>query len=147
MADVCIDASVAAKWVLVESDTRIANALLQALLAADDRLVVPMHLPAEITSAIYKRLRAGLITAREASASLAQFSVLPLRARHPAGITQRALDIAAGFDAKYPYDAFYLALGDLLGCDVWTADRTLYAAAHASFARLHLLSDFRAGEG
>ncbi len=143
MATVCIDASIAAKWVLVESDTEVANVLLSDLRASGARMVVPLHLPAEVTSAVYKRLRDGMVTTAEAHQALALFDSVEITPHHPAGITRRAITIAAGFGSKYPYDAFYLALGELLDCDVWTADRALYAAAHAGFPRLRLLSDYR----
>jgi predicted nucleic acid-binding protein len=52
------------------------------------------------------------------------------------------LRIAMQLKLKYTYDALYLALGELLDCDVWTADRQLWDAAHSAFPRLRLLSSY-----
>jgi predicted nucleic acid-binding protein len=46
------------------------------------------------------------------------------------------------FAWKYPYDAIYLAIGELLDCPVWTADEHFFADAHATYPRLQLLSGF-----
>jgi predicted nucleic acid-binding protein len=107
-------------------------------------MVAPLHLPAEVTSAVYKRLRDGMLTIDEAHEALVNFELVEVTPHHAIGIGRRALGIAGLLGSKYPYDAFYLALGELLDCDVWTADGALYAAAHDSFPRLRLLSDFDA---
>jgi predicted nucleic acid-binding protein len=138
----CIDASIVAKLILVEADSNQAEGLIRHLQGTGDPLLSPFHLHAEVTSAVYKRLRDGFTTLEEATQALDDLAMITLHLSHPEGITQRALGIAAQLSLKYPYDAFYLALGDLLDCDVWTADRALYAAAHTTFARLRLLSDY-----
>jgi predicted nucleic acid-binding protein len=147
MATICIDASIAAKWVLVESDTETANALLADSRQSNTRMAVPLHLLAEVTSAVYRRLRDGLVTLDEAHSALASLDLIAVAPYHDVGLTRRALAIAAQLRLKYTYDAFYLALGELLDCDVWTADRVLYAAAHASFPRLRLLSEYGEDQG
>ena len=144
---ICLDASIVAKLILVEADSNQAEALMQHIQGTRDPLVSPFHLPAEVTSAVYKRLRDGSTTLEEATQALNDLAMIPLHLSHPEGITQRALGIATQLGLKYPYDAFYLALGELLNCDVWTADRALYAAAHTTFARLRLLSNYGADQG
>ena len=139
---ICVDASIVAKLILVEADSNQAEALVRYARVNEDPLVSPFHLPAEVTSAVYKRLRDGFTTFDEATQALDDLALITPYLSHPEGITQRALGIAAQLGLKYPYDAFYLALGELLNCDVWTADRALYAAARVDFPRLRLLSDF-----
>lgn len=147
MSVACIDASIAVKWILPEDDSEMANLLLGRAQRGGDVLVAPVHLHAQVTSAIYKRVRNGTLSPGLASQMLTVFDTLPLRRRHPPGLSTRALHVAIDLNMKYPYDAFYLALGELLDCVVWTADRALYAAAHESFPRLRLLSDYDAGQG
>jgi predicted nucleic acid-binding protein len=45
-----------------------------------------------------------------------------------AALQRRAFDIAGRFNSPRAYDARYLATADLLGCELWTADRRLYNA-------------------
>lgn len=140
-AATCIDASVIAKLVLAESDSaQAASLVLQS--GRNGAIVVPLHLYAETTSAVYKRVRQGSLETAEAISAVEHIESLSLTRAHPPGIAQRALAIAAQLNLRYPYDAFYLALGELLDCDVWTADRAFYTAAHESFSRVRLLADF-----
>jgi predicted nucleic acid-binding protein len=43
-------------------------------------------------------------------------------------IQASALEFATRFNRPKAYDAQYLALADLLGCELWTADRRLVSA-------------------
>ena len=43
-------------------------------------------------------------------------------------IQESALEFATRFNRPKAYDAQYLALADLLGCELWTADRRLVSA-------------------
>jgi predicted nucleic acid-binding protein len=139
---ICIDASVAVKWLLPEKDSEKALALLEAALAAREDLTGPPHLPVEVTSAIHKRFRQGEITLVEARDRLQAFSRIPIDLTYPTGLAERALELAAELDWAYPYDAFYLAVGEMLDCDVWTADEEFYEHAHAGYPRLRLLSSY-----
>ena len=141
-AALCIDASVAAKWLIPEADSDRAEALLTDALRQGIQLVAPPHLDVEVTSALYKRVRAKEVTADEAKARLGDYALIPMELLSPTGLAERAMEIALGFDWALPYDAFYLGLGELLGCEVWTADAALYKDAHGSYAELHLLSEY-----
>lgn len=140
---VCFDASVAVKWVVWEQQSDKALQLAQQTRLLDDSLVGPPHLPIEVTSALYRRLRAGELTDYEAYEGAATFAELPIQILLPPTLPSKAIELASKLDLKTPYDAFYLALGDILDCDVWTADEEFYRAAHEMHPRLHVLSDFR----
>ncbi len=142
-AAACVDASIIAKLVLTEADSDQAEALFRHL-RRSALPVAPLHLHAEITSAVYKRVRDGVLTLEEGSQALDDLAIIALELDHPDGVAQRALRIAAQLKLKYTYDALYLALGELLDCDVWTADRQLWDAAHSAFPRLRLLSSYGA---
>ncbi|HLB22603.1 MAG TPA: type II toxin-antitoxin system VapC family toxin [Dehalococcoidia bacterium] len=53
------------------------------------------------------------------------------------------LEIALRFNLKWIYDAFYVALADIVGCDMWTADAGLYRAVNPAFPNVHLLAELR----
>lgn len=142
---VCVDASVAVKWLLPEDDSDKAVALLNDALGGDTEVIAPPHFPAEVTSAVYKRLRAGEIKLDEAQERLGQFGIIPLSLVFPAGLIETAVDLAAEFDWPFPYDAFYLAAGMLLDCEVWTADGEFYEDAHATYPRVRWLSGYASG--
>ncbi len=54
------------------------------------------------------------------------------------------MELALQFRWRYVYDAFYLALSELLGCDVWTADERFYRDASAAHDRPRLIADYPA---
>jgi len=123
-----IDASVAAKWVVPEHDSPLAEALL------DDELIVPDLLFAEVANILWKKqLRAemdgptALIGARwllqvplqvhDSASLLAEALALALRLRHPA------------------HDCLYLALAERVEAPLVTADQRLHARCQAVDAR------------
>ena len=71
MADVAIDSSVAAEWVLHESDTAEAQAILVSAGQSGSRLRLLDIAMAEVANAIWVRCIRGLITAAEADGLLA----------------------------------------------------------------------------
>jgi len=51
--------------------------------------------------------------------------------------------LATHFNRPTAYDAHYLALAEMLGCEFWTADRRLYNAVKEELPWVKWLSDFR----
>ena len=140
----CVDASVAVKWLLPEPDHQLADALLADAGARALRIVGPPHLTVEVASAIQKRVHRAELSLESAQARLRRFGVIPLRLAAPPALAPRALELCHEFGWSYPYDAFYLAVGELLDCEVWTADGPFHRDASSAYPRLRLLADFAA---
>ena len=62
MTYVCVDASVAAKWVLPEEHRDKALTLYEDCQRIDTVVVAPPHLPIEVTNVIRRRVARRLIT-------------------------------------------------------------------------------------
>jgi len=139
---ICVDASVAVKWLLPEEGSAEALSLLRGALSAGRDVIGPPHLPVEVTSAIYKRLRQREITLEEARDRLRAFSAIPIDLAVPDELNEKALELAADLDWAYPYDAFYLAVGEIMDCEVWTADEEFYRDAHTAYVRMRALSSY-----
>lgn len=121
--DVVIDASVAAKWVLLEAGSDAAAELLRPGIA--------MHTPelclAELSNVLWKRARRGELTHAEAADALKIAMDLPVRHHPHAPLAPDALLISLEFDIT-AYDAFYVALARSLDAVMITADRRLAGA-------------------
>ena len=141
-AAICVDASVAVKWLLPEEGSAEALSLLQGALSAGTDVVGPPHLPVEVTSAIYKRLRQHEITLEEARDRLRAFAAIPVGLALPDGLNEKALELAAELGWAYPYDAFYLAVGEIMDCEVWTADEEFYQDSRVTYPRVRSLTDY-----
>jgi predicted nucleic acid-binding protein len=140
----CVDASVAVKWLIRERHSDRALALLSNALLYDQRLVSPSHFVPEITSAIFKRARSGEIAgehARQVAISTGQLAVQTVA---PPTLPLRAFEIATQFNLKWIYDAFYVALAEIVGCDLWTADEKLHESVNDAFPNVRLLAHYHA---
>ena len=125
---ICADSSVAAKWSFVEEHSFQARALLRDALAQQDPIVAPPLLPSEVANVIRQRMRQGQVQLDEARALLAQFLALPISLQAPETLYERALVLADEHNLPAIYDAHYVALAELLGATLWTADRRLLRA-------------------
>jgi len=122
---VIVDASVAFKWFLPEEQQEQALALLDT----DEALYAPDLILAEVSNAMWVRLRG--ITGDHRPAVSAAASALPrmLTALMPvADLLPRAIELA--FELTHPvYDCVYLALAEQEKAALVTADRRLIEAA------------------
>src|SRR5918998_2835670 len=123
---ICVDASVAVKWILAEERSDRADALYDATVDAYQPIIAPQLLPVEVTNILRQRMRAqsgiSLVTATE---FLDAFLALPIEFHNPAGLHHQALVLADALDLPTTYDAHYLALDERLGCELWTDDQRL----------------------
>jgi predicted nucleic acid-binding protein len=119
-----VDASVAVKWVLPESDSDRAVTIRES----DDDLIAPSLVCAEIGSAIWRASLRGDLSATDAreylKVAVAHYQrIIPLNELADAAI-------ALAIRIKHPiYDCFYLALAERERCALITADARLIAAA------------------
>lgn len=116
------DASVAAKWLLVEDGSDRASALRD-----QSGLIAPSLIASEIGNALWKAVRRGDVSRADALAAL-DAALLPFEALVPMeDLRLRALELA--IDLSHPiYDCFYLALAERERCPLVTADKRLLAA-------------------
>jgi predicted nucleic acid-binding protein len=131
---IVIDASVAVKWVLSESGSDAADALL------DQDLMAPVLWLAEAANVLWRRARTGDITAKQANARLIELLKAPVASLPIEPHLERALALA--MEIGHPiYDCIYLALALHHDTQVVTADRRFAAAARQEFAgRVRLLA-------
>lgn len=142
-----VDASVAVKWVLTtESFTAHAQALLARTRQAGGGVVGPPHLPGEVANALYQRVRsqepARHITDAEAREALTTFLRIPVTLLGPAELYERAFTFARTYTLPSLYDSLYVVLAQLLGTDLWTADRRLLDALGSNAPWVRFIGDY-----
>ena len=120
---IIVDASVAVKWVLPETDSGPAVALRGA-----DSLIAPSLVIAEIGNALWKSVLRGDVDKSDASAAL-QIAVGHFeRIVSIDQLAARALELAV--DLRHPiYDCLYLALAERERAPIVSADARLISAA------------------
>jgi predicted nucleic acid-binding protein len=140
---VCVDASVALKLVLDESDDDLAEGLWFHWQSIGAVVIAPYHFAFETTSVIRGRVYRGLLTAEMGRRALAILQAQRIQLYHPPEIIERAWGFAERFKRPTVYDSFYLALSELTDCDLWTADRRLYNVVRHDLPWVKWLGDYR----
>jgi predicted nucleic acid-binding protein len=123
---ICVDASVAVKWILDEERSDRARALYSTAVHTSESIVAPPLLPLEVTNILRQRMRVrdglSLVAATQ---HLDDFLDLRVEYHNPVGLHFQALVLADALGLPATYDAHYLALAEHLGCELWTDDQRL----------------------
>ena len=120
-----VDASVIAKWYLIEEEAADkAASLLQAFTQGEVTLVAPSLVLYEVTRTLHKAYRQRRIASEAALDRLDDLLNLNLRLLHEPELFRSALRLAFRYHCNF-YDACYLALADLLAVPFLSADEKL----------------------
>lgn len=141
MTTVCVDASLAAKWILPEPDRDLAQILYARWRASGYDIVAPPLLFAEITNMLRRHVVRDILTYDEALKAEEVFRGLGILSIMPTELYRKALILAEQFNLPAAYDTQYLAAAQILGCECWTADERLHRNVAADLPWLHLLNE------
>lgn len=139
MSKVVVDASIALRWVLRDEKEARVDALLEQWVISLTEMVAPPLFLAEVTNALYLSVRRNRLTLQEAELALNTIIQLGVQTAEPPGLYPRSLRLAATYAVANAYDAQYLALAEIEGCEVWTADQRLAASIRPSPPWLKLI--------
>jgi predicted nucleic acid-binding protein len=143
---IVVDASLAAKWMLWEADTRVA---LRFLLHHGRALCGPDTLFTEVAGAIVKRANQrkdietdALEALRKWTVAWGEHTVKPYRVTQRRLYEAGKLAVTLGHPLK---DCIYLALAMELRCDLATCDLQFIAKAHPLYPAVKHLDEFELG--
>lgn len=142
---VVVDANIAIKWVLIETDSEIARALLAEWKKKEMVVYVPTLLTYEVTNILYREVRAGRITSETAKNGINMIlrTVSPVYSRNSA-LNLRAMALAKHFGLPATYDTHYLALAERKDCPFWTADARMWKVVKNELDWVHWIGDYPA---
>ncbi|MBU0492766.1 MAG: type II toxin-antitoxin system VapC family toxin [Chloroflexi bacterium] len=140
---VCADASLALKIVLPESDSARARALWDEWQVQRTLVIAPTLWGYEVTSVIRNRVHRGKLAPDLERDVFVAVHQLPVQMLAPAGLHQRAWELAQQFNRPAAYDAHYLALAEMAGCDFWTADERLFNTVQADLGWVYWLGAYQ----
>jgi predicted nucleic acid-binding protein len=150
---ICVDASIAAKWVFAEELQQEAEALYQETVASGERIVAPPLFPIEVTNIVRQRMRRAkrpgepILSLAEARQHLERFLSFSVELRLPPHLHKHALELAATHGLPAVYDAHYVALAQMIGCELWTADRNLVNTLQNKLPFVRWIGDYAARRG
>jgi predicted nucleic acid-binding protein len=143
---VVVDASIAIKWIFEEPDTDTAEMLLDEWSSEGKVMLAPALLVYEITNALYRKIRKGEVTLESAKESLADLFLLGFEFTYPQqpDLSLQAMDLAYRFNLSATYDSHYLALAELEGCELWTADIRLWNSSKGKLNWVRWMGNYSA---
>lgn len=134
---IVVDASIAVKLVLNEPDSGIVRDLWQQWAMTGELRLAPPLFRTETLSVVRRAIHRGLLSERDGNAAVEELFALPMEIREPVALYRRAWEFAKRFQRPTVYDSCYLALADIEGCDLWTADQRLVnAVGNLSWVRI-----------
>jgi predicted nucleic acid-binding protein len=136
---VCADAGVFIKLVVAEEDSDRADQLWERWKEEDVEVVSPSLLFFELTSVLRKKVYRDQLSPEEGKRALNTLHRLPVQVLIPPDLHRRAWQLAARFNRPTAYDAHYLALAEMMDCELWTADRRLFNAVKDELPWVHWL--------
>ncbi len=143
MSQVVVDASLAVKLVLIEEDSETARRLWLEWTGSETERVAPTLFVLESASVIRWNIIRKLITLEEADMAFHEFMAFAkdVQLLMPPNLHERAWQIAKQLQQGQIFDAYYVALAEILDCELWTADEKLYRAALRAYPKVkHLRS-------
>jgi predicted nucleic acid-binding protein len=132
---VVVDASLAVKWLVTEVYTDEAYSLARFCARQGTQPVSPYLMPVEVANALHRRVIRREITVEEAVRLLDGLLASGIELREAPSIHTTALELADQLRQDAVYDAHYLALAEILDCELWTADERFYRAATSSLTK------------
>ena len=128
-----LDASVALKWVLPESDSDKALALRDSWTQHLDELIAPHFFPMECGYSLFRAQNKKLVSPGQPRKLLTSILSHSPILKDVGPLLPRAVEIAEQMGIGF-YDAFYLALAEAEACDFVTADTKLLNAVSGKFS-------------
>jgi predicted nucleic acid-binding protein len=146
MSDVVVDANVAVKWVIDETDSDRAQRLFDDTIHSQNDLIGPPMFISEVISIIYQRRRSRdpnrQMNEAEAEAAMRDFLAFSLLVMAPDGLYERAFIFAREHGLTNTYDSLYVVLAQMLGIEMWTDDQALLRALGTSAPWVRSIGDY-----
>lgn len=136
----CVDASLVVAWLVPSQRSESVEAIWLAYAQGEDEFAAPPLLPTETLSAIRRLASRGMLSEEDANGLVTDFLDLAIPTPVPVGLYQRAYALAVRYHRSTVYDTCYLALAELLSCDLLTLDQRLYNAVAGDFPWVRLVS-------
>lgn len=143
MPRVCVDASLVLSWLLPEEYSGKAEALWKSWREQGIGLIAPPLLYAEVLSVLRQAVFFKRLLEEEGEAAYRSFFGISIQMTYIPRVYTRAWELAKELSRPRIYDMVYLALADIQGCPLWTADKRLVQAVQDKSQWARWVGDYR----
>ncbi len=123
MSDVVIDANVAVKALVPTEQSISLDAQMVIWARQGTTLLVPPHFFSEVLNTLRRKVVQREITLADGDRLLEDFRAFPAQLVSVPRPFELAWILAKEYQLSGTYDAEYLAVAQLFGCEFWTADK------------------------
>ena len=138
-SSICIDASLALRWILPNDRASEAESLLKNWDEGGNDLISPPLFDIEVTSAIRKLMHLGRLSVEEGELAYSLYRELSISIINHSQLSTTAWRLAAEYNLPLTFEMQYLALAELEKCEFWTADAGLLHKIQPMNNRINLL--------
>lgn len=138
MSQLVVDANILVKLVSPEEWSDLVIALWGEWIEQEVELVAPFLMVYEAVSALRSMVTRKVIAPETADVALRELltQASQITIMEPPNLHQRAWEITKRLGQGQVYDAYYVALAEMLDCELWTADEKLYAASFRVYPKV-----------
>jgi predicted nucleic acid-binding protein len=136
------DASVIAKLYFPEERRELAYALLADADRTGEQLLAPHILASELVNIARRKMRRDGVSLDDAAEAIDRFLRLPIEYRAEPEIYRGAILLTERYSLS-GFDAQYVALAQLVGCDLWVDDDRMLNAIAGRLRFVRRLADYR----
>jgi predicted nucleic acid-binding protein len=141
-SSVCVDASLILRTLIPAPYSPQALDLLSQWQQQQTTLIAPTLLPFEVTSVLRRLVFLKELRAEDGEAAFDAFRKIKIRFSARAALFPLAWKLVKEFNRPRAYDVTYLALAQLEGVELWTADERLYNAVKGKLAWVRWVGEY-----
>jgi predicted nucleic acid-binding protein len=139
---ICLDASVAVAWLILEKYSAKAIQLRKDWNHAGIEMVAPALFHSEVVSVIRKKVYFKGITPGEGEEIFSIYQNIPVRIIEGIEIYRRAWELSAAYNLPVCYNSQYLAVAEILDCPLWTNDSKFVNTLRGRSEHMRWLGDY-----
>jgi predicted nucleic acid-binding protein len=141
VTQVVVDTSVVAKVFFAEDFSDLASALFHDAETSIHTILAPYLLAAEMVNVIRQRIRRERQSLQAAMVVLHDFLALPIEYSESPELYRQSLILTDRYGLS-AFDAQYVALAQMVGCDLWVADRKALSALAGRLPFVKWIGDY-----
>lgn len=140
---ISLDTTVVAKLFFDEDRADLARTLFAEAVRSNEPVIAPPLLPCELVSVVRREVRREGVPVAEASTILDDMLALPIDIQDEPELYRLALRLTERYSLS-AFDAQFVALSEIAGCDLWL-DGWALAAIAGRLPRIRRLADYPGG--